>query len=421
VFRPAPLFIGLRYTRAERRNHYISFVSLSSMLGLLLGVAVLITVTSVINGFGRELQNRVLGVVPHGAMLGYNYFSDWRDLVEQVERHKGVEAAAPFLQVQGMMTNNSKAYPVLLNGIQPEMEAKVSVIGGQNLIASDRTRFVPADLNALKPGEFGVLLGEKLAKQIDAKVGDQITFLIPEAATESSGVTPRFKRLTLKGIFQVGSEVDGVMALAHLQDVQQLMKLSDEVAGIRLKFTDLFDAPRLTYRIVDAAGKRRFQPSDWTRTHGNLYESIKMTKAMIGLLLVLVVTVAVFNLLSSLVMTVTDKSSDIAILRTLGATPRQIMGVFMVQGTLIGVVGTLAGVGVGLLVAANVTDFIEWLSAVTHHEFMQAYFINYLPSEVHWQDIALIAGAAVVLSFLATLYPAYRAALVQPAEALRFD
>lgn len=421
MFRPVSLYIGLRYTRAKRRNHFISFISLTSMLGLMLGVAVLITVLSVMNGFGRELQVRILGMVPHGAVIGYRYFSDWEDISKQIRLNPQVEATAPFIHIQGMMSNKGEVVPVLVSGVQPELEGKVSIVTGEGLGLSRVTNFVPANLNELVPGEYDIILGRRLARKLGVAIGDKVTFLMPEATISPAGVMPRYKRFTVKGTFQVGAEMDGLLAIIHLEDAQKLIRAPGQVEGVRIKYKDLFDAPKLTWKIVEKLDTERFQPSDWTRTHGSLFEAIKMEKTMMAFLLLLIVAVAAFNIVSSLVMLVTDKRADIAILRTLGATPRSIMTIFMVQGTIIGCFGTLTGILLGLLVAYNVTEFMEWLKNTTNHDFMQAYFIDYLPSEVHWQDITLVSVAAFTLSFLATIYPAFKAARTEPAEALRYD
>ena len=421
MFRPVSLYIGLRYTRAKRRNHFISFIALTSMLGLMLGVAVLITVLSVMNGFGRELQVRILGMVPHGAVLGYHYFSDWPDVMKKIQLNPEVEATAPFINVQGMLSNKGEVLPALVSGVQPELERKVSIVAGEGLTLKRVTNFSAANLDVLVPGEFGVILGRRLARKLGVAIGDKVTFLMPEASISPAGVMPRFKRFTVKGTFQVGAEMDGLLAMIHIEDAQKLIRAPGEVEGIRIKYKDLFDAPKLTWRIVEKLDQERFQPSDWTRTHGSLFEAIKMEKTMMAFLLLLIVAVAAFNIVSSLVMLVTDKRADIAILRTLGATPRTIMTIFMVQGTIIGCFGTLMGILLGLLVAYNVTDAVEWLKNTTNHDFMQAYFIDYLPSEVHLEDITLVSIAAFSLSFLATIYPALKASRTEPAEALRYD
>jgi len=421
LFRPFSLFVGLRYTRAKRRNHFISFIALTSMLGLMLGVAVLITVLSVMNGFGRELQVRILGMVPHGAVVGYRYFGDWEAVRQKIQQNPEVEATAPFIQIQGMMSNRGDVVPVLLSGVDPALEGKVSIVAGEGLGLSRVTNFSPANLAELRPGEYGIILGRRLARKLGVALGDKVTFLMPEASISPAGVMPRYKRFTVTGTFQVGAEMDGLLAMVHLQDAQKLVRAPGQVEGVRIKFRDLFDAPSLTWQIVEGLDRERFQALDWTRTHGSLFEAIKMEKTMMAFLLLLIVAVAAFNIVSSLVMLVTDKRADIAILRTLGASPRMVMAIFMVQGTIIGCFGTLIGILLGLLVAYNVTDAVEWLKNATQQDFMQAYFIDYLPSEVQWQDITLVSIAAFSLSFLATIYPALKAARTEPAEALRYD
>ena len=414
MFRPLPFFIGVRYTRARRRSLFVSFISLTSIIGLALGVLVMIVVLSVMNGFDREMRDRVLGMVPHATLDSTTPIKDWRTIGEGLLRHPQVAAIAPFTQMQGLLTNNGQVQKVLVNAIDPVEEAKVSIIGDY---------FREGSLDSLQAGGFGILIGDLAAKKLGLAIGDKVTFVAPEVAVTPAGMFPRMKRFTVVGIFHVGAgEIDGHVVMAHVQDAGRLLRLKPgEVQGIRLKLHDLFQAPQVAWELATLLREQDFYARDWTRTHGNLYQAIRMEKTMIGLLLLLIVAVAAFNIISTLVMVVTDKKSDIAILRTLGATPRQIMATFMVQGSVIGIVGTLVGGVLGVLAALNVSAAIKGLESLLGIQFLNAevYFIDYLPSQVQVQDVALVCGAALVLSFLATLYPAWRAASMRPVEAIR--
>lgn len=418
MFRPLPLFIGARYTRARRRSHFVSFISLTSIIGLALGVLVMILVLSVMNGFDYEMRHRVLGMVPHATLEAGQPLSDWQGLARQVESQPGVLASAPFTQLQGLLTGNGQVQKVLINAIEPSLEARVSII---------EDFFLPGQgsLAALQPGEFGIVLGDTAAQRLGLQLGDRVTFVAPEVALTPAGMFPRMKRFTLVGLFHVGAgEVDGHVALVHRQDAARLLRWqADQVQGLRLQLADLFQAPQTAWQLVEQLGREQFYARDWTRSHGNLYQAIRMEKTMIGLLLLLIVAVAAFNIVSTLVMVVTDKKADIAILRTLGATPRQILATFMVQGCFIGVVGTLLGALLGVLAALNISALIAWVERSLGMRFLSAevYFIDYLPSRVQLADVLIVCAAALLLSFLATLYPAWRAARTQPAEALRYE
>ncbi|MFW9266822.1 lipoprotein-releasing ABC transporter permease subunit [Pseudomonas sp. NR3] len=416
MFRPLFVFIGTRYTRAKRRNHFVSFISLTSIIGLALGVVVMIVVLSVMNGFDHEMRTRVLGMVPHATLESGDAISDWPSLAARVKQNPQVLAVAPFTQMQGLLTNDGKVSKVLLNGIDPALERQVSII--DNFMKQGK-------LDDLAPGSFGIVIGDKAAAKLGVAIGDKLTFVAPEVTVTPGGMFPRMKRFTVVGIFHVGAgELDGYLGVTNLQDLARLHRWKpDQVQGLRLKFDDLFQAPRVAWNIAQQLGEDRYYARDWTRTHGNLYQAIRMEKAMIGLLLLLIVAVAAFNIISTLVMVVNDKKGDIAILRTLGATPGQIMRIFMVQGTVIGVIGTFVGALVGMFAALNVSAAIAGLETLIGHKFLNAdvYFIDYLPSQLQADDVLMVCGAALILSFLATLYPAWRAARTQPAEALRYE
>lgn len=413
MFKPLSLFVGLRYTRARRRNHFISLISLTSIIGLALGVAVLVVVLSVMNGFDRELRQRILGMVSHGSLVGQQPLStrDWEALAARASRHPGVAGVAPFSQMQAMLSNAGVVEGAIVSGILPAAERAVSILPDH---MTDGT------LESLQPGGFGIVLGSGLARRLGAVVGDKVTLVLPEATVSPAGVMPRFKRFTVTGIFRVGAEVDVSLAYVHLDDAAVLLRHPHTAQALRLKMHDLFAAPQVVYDLV-MAGNGEVYGIDWTRTHGNLFAAVKMEKTMMTLLLLFIVAVAAFNIVSSLVMVVTDKKGDIAILRTLGASPATIMRIFMVQGVLIGVVGTLAGIALGVALALTISDIVAWFEQATGAHLFDAYFVNFLPSELRWDDVATVGGIAFVLSFAATVYPALRAASVHPAEALRYE
>ncbi|WP_372738169.1 lipoprotein-releasing ABC transporter permease subunit [Neptunomonas sp.] len=414
MFRPFSIYVGLRYTAAKRSNHFISFISLVSMLGLTLGVAALILVLSVMNGFDRELKDRILGMVPHATITGYEKpIADWKQVAATAGQDSRVIATAPFITAQGMLTSSGQVRGVIVQGVDPIAERKVSIVSQHML---------NGEWDNLKSGEFGVVLGDLLARYLGARVGDKVTLVLPEASISVAGVTPRLKRFTVVGIFSVGAELDSSLAYIHIDDAARLKRISAGVEGVRVTFQDLFEAP-VAAREIASALEGYFLVSDWTRTHGNLFQAIQMEKKMIGLLLFLIVFVAAFNIVSTLVMVVTDKKSDIAILRTLGATPGMIMRIFMVQGIVIGFAGTFIGSALGVILALSVTDLVAWVEQALGVQFLSSdvYFISYLPSQLNWEDVGLIASSALAISFLATLYPAWRASKTQPAEALRYE
>jgi lipoprotein-releasing system permease protein len=411
MFKPISLYIGLRYTRARRSNHFISFIALVSMIGLTLGVAVLITVLSVMNGFDRELKNRVLGMVPQATVSSTQILTDWPELAKKVEQNEHVVGAAPFTQLQGMLTAHGQVSGIMVTGIEPKYERKVSII---------QDHMVAGNLDDLKKGQFGIVLGKQMTDALGLGIGDSITLVLPEATASPAGVVPRFKRFKIVGIFSIGAEVDSMMGYIALNDASTLLRLPDGAQGVRMKLDDIFAAPTVAREIVSDLSSD-FYASDWTYTHGNLFSAIQMEKAMVSLLLFLIVLVAAFNIVSSLVMVVTDKKADIAILRTLGASPATITKIFMVQGTIIGVIGTVAGAILGVIFATSISSVIGWLNNTLGLNLFDAYFINYLPSYLRWQDVLIIVSLSLVLSFLATIYPALRAAKIQPAEALRYE
>ncbi|HWD32411.1 MAG TPA: lipoprotein-releasing ABC transporter permease subunit [Pseudomonas sp.] len=414
MFRPLSIFIGARYTRAKRRNHFISFISMTSMIGLSLGVLAMIVVLSVMNGFQREMSSRILGMVPHASILGVQPLDDWRPVADAALKNPQVIAAAPLTEMEGMLSYKGAMQPIQVSGIDPAQEGKVSIVG---------QHIVQGSLQALEPGEYGVVIGEISARRFRLNVGDKLTLIVPEVSSAPGGITPRMQRLNVVGVFKVGAELDGSMAYIHMADAAQMQRWQPgQVQGVRLKLRDLYAAPQVSKAIATGLGEA-YRADDWSHTQGSLFSAMKMEKTMIGLLLLMIIAVAAFNIIATLIMVVNDKGADIAILRTIGATPAQIMGTFMVQGTLIGIVGTLIGGVLGVIAAINVSQIVGWLERVSgQHIFTSdVYFISSLPSELQWGDVALICSAGLVMSFLATLYPAYRASQVEPAYALRYE
>ena len=415
MFRPIELFIGLRYTRAKRRNHFISFISLTSMLGIALGVTALITVLSVMNGFEEELRTRILGMASHASVSGADgRLQDWHLVAGEVERHPDVIGTAPFVSGETMLSLDGRVSGTLVQGILPDAEPRVSDVGAHMKEGS---------LDLLQAGEYNIILGHELAWTLGAVIGDQITVITPQAHFSPAGVLPRLRRFTLVGTFEVGMyEYDRGIALIHLEDGAKLFRLDDAVSGLRIKLDDLFAAPRIAQELADRLPPA-FRVDNWTRQHANFFRAVKMEKRVMFIILTLIVAVAAFNIVSTLVMMVTDKQADIAILRTLGATPLSIMGIFMVQGALIGLLGTLLGAAGGYGLATNLETLVPAIERAFDMHFMapDVYYISDLPSKLVWSDFWQITGLAFVLSLLATLYPAWRASRTQPAEALRYE
>lgn len=416
MFKPLSFFIGLRYTRAKKRNQFVSFIALTSMLGIALGVTVLITVLSVMNGFDYEIRNRIFEMAPQVTVRTFaNSMDDYDYLKSQMLKVPGVIGAATFIEGQGMLTHDGIVNPVLINGIDPEEDAKISAIP---------SKMVQGNWSALKPGAFGIIMGQKLADNLGLSMGDQVTLVTPEAALTPVGIIPRFKRFTLVGIFNAGAGFgfDSQFALINIQDAQALYQLGNGITGIQLKIKSLYEAPLMAATIAKHLTSEYFV-TNWTQKYGALFKAINLEKNMMFIILLLIIAVAAFNLVSSLVMIVNDKRADIAILRTFGATPKMVMVIFIVQGFLIGLIGTLVGLVCGLLLAANVTHVVNFLQKTFGLQLLSSsvYYVNYLPSRIQAPDVIHICAAAFVMSLLATLYPAWRASKTQPAEALRYE
>ena len=415
MFNPYELCVGLRYTRAKRRNHFISFISLTSMIGIALGVTALITVISVMNGFERELRERILGIASHATISGFDGpLEGWESLAAAAEAHPEVVGAAPFVESQGMLTHAGEVRGVLIRGVAPAREPRVSEIGQY---------LVEGELESLAPGGFNVLLGRDLALRLGATVGTPATLVAPRAQITPAGVLPRMRRFTVSGIFEAGhAQYDTSLAVIHIEDAQRVFRLGRGVSGLRVKLTDMFDAPRVSRELARSFGGG-FWLRDWTQHHANFFRALKIEKTVMFVILTLIVAVAAFNLVSTLIMVVTDKESDIAILRTLGASQWSILSIFVVQGTVIGIAGTLGGVAGGAALATHVETLVPAIESVFNVKFLSpdVYYISAVPSDMRWRDVAAVGGVAFVLSVLATLYPAWRASRIQPVEALRHE
>ena len=416
MFKPLPLFIGLRYTRAKRRNHFISFISLSSMLGIALGVTALITVLSVMNGFEKELRHRMLGMSAHVVVNTVeNHWSDWQQLAEQISKKPHVTGIAPFIQGQAMITYNKNVEGTFLQGISPQYEPQVSKV---------KDKMIAGNLENLQTGKFNLVLGSELSRTLGVGIGDKVTLIVPQASVTLVGLLPRMKRFTVAGIFNIGMhEFDSGLVLLHLEDVAKLLRMpAGSINGLNIKLDDMFIAKPFNTELQKEL-PFGYYSYDWTYRHKNFFEAIKMEKSVMFVILTLIVAVAAFNIVSTLVMVVTDKQADIAILRTLGATPKTVMMIFMVQGILIGVFGTMLGLGGGISLALNVETIVPAIERFLDIDFISAevYYISNLPSDLRWMDVYKIAGFSIIISLIATIYPAWQASRTQPAEALRYE
>ena len=409
------LFIGLRYTRAKRRNHFISFISLISMCGIALGVAALIVVLSVMNGFQKELRTRILGVASHVQVSGRGgELAAWQQVAEQAAKHRQLQAAAPYVAAQGMLSFDQTVRGALVRGVLPDAEEKV---------ADFNRHMRGGSMQLLKPGEFGIILGAELARTLQVFTGDKVTLIAPQGLVTPAAILPRLKQFKVVGMFEAGMyEYDSGLALIHLADAQALYRMEDRVSGVRLKLDDLFAAPRVARELLSLVEADVFI-ADWTRSHANFFRAVQIEKNVMFIILLLIVAVAAFNIVSTLVMAVTDKESDIAILRTLGASPASIMQVFIVQGALIGVIGLALGLAGGIALALNIDVVVPAIERLFNTQFLakEVYYISELPSDLQWRDVGVIAAVSFALTLLATLYPSWRASRVNPAEALRYE
>ncbi len=414
MFKPLALFIGLRYTRAKKRNHFVSFISLSSMLGIAIGVMVLITVLSVMNGFDGEIRKRFFSMAPEITISGNEgKIINWQNLEKMLSTEPGVKALAPYAGGQGLLTHEGQVLPIILTGILPSEEQGVTHLAD---------KLLAGDMKQLK--DFGLILGRGLAENLGLMVGDKVTIMIPQATVTPAGMLPRFKRFTIVGVFSAGPgfNFDTKLAFINLFDAQKLFQLDTAVSGIKLKIDNIYQAPRMSELLAAKLGGD-YQVGNWTQQFGAFFQAVKLEKTMMFLILLLIIAVAAFNLVSSLVMVVNDKQAEIAILRTIGATPSIILSLFIVQGMVVGIVGTLLGLLGGLVLASNATSIVSFLQSVFHTQFLSSniYFVDYLPSKIMIRDLWQICALAILMSFLATIYPAWRASKTIIAEALHYE
>ncbi|MGB4811523.1 MAG: lipoprotein-releasing ABC transporter permease subunit [Methylophilaceae bacterium] len=419
---PFELFVGLRYTIAKRKNHFTSFISITSMAGIALGVAVLIVVLSVMNGFGDALRNSILSVASHMQVTGGNAnLSNWQEVLAKTKAVPQVQAAAPYIMGQGMLSYSQYAQGTLVRGIVPTEEEQVAELGKKMRVGS---------LEDLKPGEFNIVLGADLARSLGVHLGDKIVLMTPNGSATPTGIMPRMKQFNLVGVFEMGmQQYDAGLALINLEDAAKLYRMGDDVTGVRLRLDDPMNtvnvAPQLdiALRSMGAKNMSGFYISDWRDENPNLFAAIKMEKRVMFIIMTLVVAVAAFNIVSTLIMAVTDKRADIAIMRTLGASPASIMKIFIVQGALIGVIGTVLGVLLGVTIALNVDVIVPFIEQLFHVQFLDknVYQISVVPSQLLWSDVTVITITAFILSLLATLYPSWKASKINPAEALRYE
>ncbi len=420
MFKPLELFVGLRYTRSKHKNNFISFISLASMLGILFGVLVLITVLSVMNGFEKELKGRILSMVSHVTVSGTDggtdeLLSDWRVAQKKLTNNSSVQGSAPFIQKQVMLSANGVPRGAVIQGILPEEQAKVADIAKQ---------VIDGDFESLQPRSYGISLGAGLAQQLGVIVGDKVTVITSQIRVTPAGMIPRMKRFTVSSVFQVNmAEYDNLAAFIHLRDASKLFKTKDQVTGLRIKLDDSFKAQKVAQELRVDLGDE-YKAEDWGVIHKSLFEVMKTERLVMFFFLFLIVLVAVFNLISTLVMVVNDKQADIAILRTQGMSASQIKRVFMVQGTIIGFVGALLGAVFGVLLASNIEVIIASIESLIGVQLMPAeifYTDSRIPSVIDKAQVVGIALLAFVLAILATIYPASRASKVQPAESLRYE
>ncbi|MGY6518926.1 MAG: lipoprotein-releasing ABC transporter permease subunit [Lysobacteraceae bacterium] len=415
MFRPLSLNIGLRYTRAKRRTRFISFISFVSIAGISLGVAALITVISVMNGFGEEVRGRLLGSVAHATISAAGEsMDDWPRAVDIARADRRVAGAAPYVE-RAALLQGRREEGAILRGVDPDAEPSVTDFHAS--MVGD------GSIDRLVPGGFNIILGRDLAAWAQVGVGDSVNVFVPSFRTTPVGVVPQTRRFTVVGVFETGYlDADRGTALIHIQDAQRLMRMGDGVTGVRLKLHDMFESMRVSWDLADQLGGV-YRVSDWSRDHANFFRAMKLEKTMIFIVVALVVMVAAFNLVSSLVMLVTDKQADIAILRTLGMRPGTVLRIFMIQGCLIGFFGVLLGVVGGVVLTLNLNHVVTAVETVFGFEVMpkDVYYISGLPTALYWGEVAMIAGIALVMSLLATLYPAWRASRTAPAEALRYE
>lgn len=416
MFQPKELYIGLRYTRAKRKTHFVSFIAFISIAGVSLGVFALIVVLSVMNGFGNELRDRTLSMTSHATITGFDgTMSDWEQNAAIAGSNPNVVSAAPYIRKEVMMSNGRRVSGALIRGIEPDAEKNVSTVA---------SKMVSGELTDLQPGDYGIVLGRELANSLGVYEGDRITVITPQASVTAVGVMPRLRRFTVVGVFEVGMhEFDSAMAYMHIEDAARLFQFEEgKVNGIRLKLADLFEARQVT-RELDKQFGEEYWIRDWTRQHRNFFRALKTEKTVMFIILLMVIAVAALNIVSTLMMTVTDKEADIAILRALGMTPGSVMVIFIIQGTVIGMFGTLIGVAAGVPVALNVFEIVSWFEQLFNTDFLPSdvYYISDIVADVRPREVFTYAVSAFFITVLATIYPAWRASRTMPAEALRYE
>jgi lipoprotein-releasing system permease protein len=415
MYHPLSLFVGLRYTRSRRRNHFISFISLISTLGIALGVVVLITVLSVMNGFHKEVRERILGMASHGDVQALDgRMTDWQEAMTLAREHPRVLGAAPYIEGQAMLSYRREVTGALIRGVDPALEPQVVDVASHMVVGS---------LGDLVPGGYRIILGRELADALGVTVGDKVTVIVPQITVTVAGSMPRMKRFTVSGLFEVGmGEYDRGVGIVHIRDAAVLQQLDDAVSGVRLRIDDVWQARQVALELAQSL-KGRYRVLNWTDYHRNFFAALKMEKRMMGLLLFFIVVIAAFNIVSTLVMMVVDKQSDIAILKTFGASPGQVMRIFIVQGSTLGAVGTLVGVAAGLALALNIESAVAAIEGFFGIRFIDPsiYYIAKLPSDVQALDVVMVGVGSFLLSLLMTLAPAWRAYRTQPAEALRYE
>ncbi|MCG6975426.1 MAG: lipoprotein-releasing ABC transporter permease subunit [Acidiferrobacterales bacterium] len=415
MIRPLELFIGLRYTRARRSNHFISFISLMAAIGIVLGVTALITVLSVMNGFGNDLRSRMLGAVSHVTVTAdRGALRDWSAVLDQANSMQGVEGAAPYVEGQGMLVSDSSSRGAMVRGIDPVAETRV---------ARFQQKMTSGSLDNLKPGEYGIIIGSEIAWRLGLEMGSSVSVLSSRAQITPAGILPRYKRFHVVGIFEMGiSDYDGSLALIHIDDARRLYQTGTGVTGIRMQLADLFFAPAMAAELQSKLGDH-YVVNDWTRENASFFRALRIEKTAMFIIMMLAIAVAAFNIVSMLVMLVTDKEGDIAILRTVGMSPGSVMGVFMIHGAILGVFGTIAGASAGVLLTLNIDSVVRFFESVFQAQLFTAdiYYNTALNPELRWADVTVITISSLLLTISATLYPARRAASINPAQALHYE
>ena len=415
MIRPLELQIGLRYTRARRENRFISFISFISIFGIVIGVWALITVLSIMNGFERELRERILAVASHITITGETgQLANWQEVADQVGNLDDVIGYAPFILGQGMVVKGGTVSGALIRGISPVPESTVSTV---------TQSMVSGEIDSLTSRSWNIVIGANLASKLGVAVGDKVTLVAPKGQLTPAGLLPRLKRFRVSGIFELGMyEYDSVLTLIHIDDAARLLRMQGQVSGLRLKLNDVYDAPRVREQLAYVMGPGN-DVTDWTREHRNLFRALKIERRVMFIILLLIVAVAGFNIVSTLIMVVADKQADIAILRTLGISPLSVMGIFVVQGVTIGLIGTVVGAALGIVTSINIETLVPWLENLFNTEFFPSsiYVITDFPAEMRWSDVSLITTVSFGISLIATLYPAWRASRTQPAQALRYE